>query len=140
MHRILVTGAGGYVAIPLCRDLVARGYHVLGLDRYFFGQDKLGDLVSSPQFELIVRDTRRVEPQLLKDVYGVIDLAGLSNDLSAEIDPDLTRQINFEGGAAFARAAKAAGVRRYIYASSASVYGHGVKTNLVESDECRPQT
>ena len=95
---------------------------------------------SNPQFELVVQDTRRLEPQLLKDVYGVIDLAGLSNDLSAEIDPDLTRQINFEGGAAVARAAEAAGVRRYVYASSASVYGHGLKTNLVESDECRPQT
>ena len=140
MKRVLVTGAGGYVGIPLCRDLVSRGYHVLALDRYFFGQDKLGDLASNPQFELIVQDTRRLEPQLLKGLYGVIDLAGLSNDLSAEIDPDLTRQINFEGGAAVARAAEAAGVRRYVYASSASVYGHGLKTNLVESDECRPQT
>src|SRR5215813_4959549 len=140
MKRVLVTGAGGYVGIPLCRNLVSRDYHVLGLDRYFFGQDKLGDLAYNPQFELIVQDTRRLEPDLLKDLYGVIDLAGLSNDLSAEIDPDLTRQINFEGGAAVARAAKAAGVRRYVYASSASVYGHGLKTNLFESDECHPQT
>src|SRR5262245_40872474 len=140
MKRVLVTGAGGYVGIPLCRNLLSRGYRVMALDRYFFGQDKLGDLAYKPQFELIVQDTRRLEPQLLKGLDGVIDLAGLSNDLSAEIDPDLTRQINFEGGAAIARAAEAAGVRRYVYASSASVYGHGLKTNLVESDECRPQT
>src|SRR5262245_31242969 len=140
MKRILVAGAGGYVGIPLCGELVHRGYHVIALDRYFFGKDKLGDLASKPQFELVMQDTRRIEPKLLKGVYGVIDLAGLSNDLSAEIDPDLTRQINFEGGAAIARAAEAAGVRRYVYASSASVYGDGLKINLVESDECRPQT
>ena len=140
MKRVLVAGAGGYVGVPLCSELVRRGYRVLALDRYFFGQDKLGELASSTSVDVIVQDTRQLDPKLLKDVDGVIDLAGLSNDLSAEIDPDLTRQINFEGGAAVARASKAAGVRRYLYASSASVYGHGLKTNLVESDDCRPQT
>jgi nucleoside-diphosphate-sugar epimerase len=140
MKCVLVTGAGGYVGVPLCRELVQRGYRVLALDRYLFGKDKLGDLASDQRVELIVQDTRRLDPKLLKGVDGVIDLAGLSNDLSAEIDPDLTRQINFDGGAALAGAAKAAGVQRYVYSSSASVYGHGLKTNLVETDECRPQT
>lgn len=140
MKRILVAGAGGYVGIPLCRELAARDYHVLALDRYFFGRDKLGDLASHPNVDVIVKDTRHLDPSVFKGVEGVVDLAGLSNDLSAEIDPELTRQINFEAGAALARAAKAAGVPRYVYASSASVYGHGLKENLVESDECRPQT
>ena len=44
MQRVLVTGAGGYIGIPLCRELVNRGYQVIALDRFFFGQDKLGDL------------------------------------------------------------------------------------------------
>jgi nucleoside-diphosphate-sugar epimerase len=140
MKNVLVAGAGGYVGIPVCRELVKRGYHVTALDRYFFGQDKLGDLICNPNVEVVAQDIRRLDPKHLMGISGVIDLAGLSNDLSAEIDPQLTRQVNFEGGASLARAAKAAGVRRYVYSSSASVYGHGLKTHLVESDECRPQT
>jgi nucleoside-diphosphate-sugar epimerase len=133
-------GAGGYVGVPLCRQLVQRNYSVLAMDRYFFGKDKLGDLVASPQVKVVVQDIRSMDRNLLDGVWAVVDLAGLSNDLSAEIDPDLTRQINFEGGAALARVAKDMNVRRYVYASSASVYGKGVKSELIETDECRPQT
>ncbi len=140
MKRVLVAGAGGYLGIPLCGELVKRGWHVIALDRYFFGREKLGDLLNSPHIELAVRDIRAIGPQHLEGVAAIIDLAGLSNDLSAEIDPSLTHQINFEGGAALARLAKNTGVRRYVYASSASVYGHGLKTSLAEADECRPQT
>ena len=140
MKCVLVAGAGGYIGIPLCRELVNRGWHVRAVDRFFFGKDKLGDLAENTCVDLVTQDIRRLDPCQLAGIDGVVDLAGLSNDLSAEIDPDLTRQINFEGGTALAMTARAAGVRRYVYASSASVYGHGLKTSLVESDECRPQT
>jgi nucleoside-diphosphate-sugar epimerase len=140
MQRVLVTGAGGYVGIPLCRELVNRSYHVIALDRFFFGQDKLGDLSSNPAVQLTVQDIRDIHSDLLEDVYGVFDLAGLSNDASAEIDPELTRQINLNGGLRLAKTAKEMGVKRYVYASSASVYGYGIKTSLIETDECKPQT
>jgi nucleoside-diphosphate-sugar epimerase len=70
----------------------------------------------------------------------VVDLCGLSNDLSAEIDPELTRSINIEGGKRLATLAKQAGVRRYVYSSSASVYGAGDRPNLTETDACKPLT
>lgn len=140
MKHVLVTGAGGYVGIPLCRELAGRGWRVTALDRFFFGKEKLGDLATHPGVAIATQDIRQLGPRHLAGVTAVIDLAGLSNDLAAEIDPDLTCSINFEGGASLARSAKAAGVCRYVYSSSASVYGHGIKNNLVESDECRPQT
>jgi nucleoside-diphosphate-sugar epimerase len=140
MKNVLVTGAGGYVGVPLCRALLARGYHVKAVDRYFFGKDKLGDLTSHTNIEVLIQDTRHVDQALFSGVEYVIDLAGLSNDLSAEIDAELTRAINSVAGATLAKTAKAAGVRRYVYSSSASVYGQGEKAHLSEIDECRPQT
>ncbi|MGA8610327.1 MAG: SDR family oxidoreductase, partial [Xanthobacteraceae bacterium] len=140
MKRILVTGAGGYIGIPLCGELLRRGYHVIALDRYFFGEDKLGDLRLNKNISVVVQDIRYFDTKLLEGIDSVVDLAGLSNDLSSDIEPSLTRAINAEGGVRVAKAAKAMGVRRYVYSSSASVYGQGLKTHLIESDECRPQT
>jgi nucleoside-diphosphate-sugar epimerase len=137
---ILVTGAGGYVGIPLCNELMRRGYSVIAVDRYYFGMNKLGALIDDPQVKIVTDDIRRLTIENFAGVYGVVDLAGLSNDASSDIDPRLTEEINKKAGARLPELAKAAGVRRYVYASSASVYGHGLKNQLVETDECRPQT
>jgi nucleoside-diphosphate-sugar epimerase len=138
--RILVTGAGGYVGIPLCNELIQRDHHVVGLDRYYFGEDKLGPLAMHPHFRKLVDDIRYFDTAVLRDVDAVIDLAGLSNDHSAALDPELTRQINMDGCARIARAARESGVRRYVFSSSASIYGAGEKISLSETDVCHPLT
>ncbi len=140
MKRVLVTGAGGYIGIPLCEALLHAENEVVALDRYFFGREKIDPLSCHEGLHVLVDDLRFFDTAILQDVDAVIDLAGLSNDASAAIDPKLTTQINVDGAVRLARAAKQAGVGRYVYSSSASVYGQGAKTALVETDECFPQT
>jgi nucleoside-diphosphate-sugar epimerase len=130
--KILVVGAGGYIGIPLCGELVQRGHDVIGIDRFFFGK--------MPPCKIIAHDIRSLEKDFFFDIPdAVIDLCGLSNDASADIDPNLTRAINLEGGKRLATQAKQAGVKRYVYSSSASVYGHG-GPDLTEDSLLQPLT
>ena len=138
--KVLVSGAGGYIGIPLCAKMIERGHSVIALDRYFFGQNRINGLASNPSTKIVVDDIRDFDQSILNGVDAVADLAGLSNDASAEINPEITRSINCEGGMRLARLAKEAGVRRYVYSSSASVYGHGAHERLDENDECHPLT
>jgi nucleoside-diphosphate-sugar epimerase len=140
MKRIIVTGAGGYVGVPLCKSLLEHGYEVVALDRYYFGLDKLSGIWGHPNLVILRDDIRSCDPAIFKGVHAVMDLAGLSNDASAEIDPGLTLSINYRGCERFAREAKKHGVERYVYASSASVYGAGARDALVETDALAPQT
>lgn len=140
MKKIIVTGAGGYVGIPLCQQLLSNGFQVVALDRYFFGLDKLSSIIQNSNLSIVKDDIRYCQTAIFKDVYAVLDLAGLSNDASAEINPELTISINYKGSERFAREAKKNGVQRYLYASSASVYGAGSKEALKETDALFPQT
>src|ERR1700751_188359 len=109
--KILVAGAGGYLGIPLCRKLVEKGHSVVALDRYFFGRNRIESLAENPRATIVTEDIRSVDPGMLSGVDVIVDLAGLSNDASAEIDPGLTRSINCDGGMHLAQTAKEAGVR-----------------------------
>jgi nucleoside-diphosphate-sugar epimerase len=140
MKRVIVSGAGGYIGIPLCEQLLKAGYAVTALDRYFFGVDKIKKVERQTNLEIIQEDTRFVNPEIFEGADAVIDLAGLSNDASAEIDPALTTDINFRGAIRLAGISKERGVRRYVYSSSASVYGAGERLGLVESDPLHPLT
>lgn len=141
MKTILITGSGGYIGSIIVEILLSKGYKVKGLDRYFFGENLLGkEILNNPRFQLVKNDIRWVTPDLFKDVDVVIDLAALSNDPSGDFDPTLTNQINNLGRVRIAQLAKESGVKRYILASSCSVYGHGLEEILTEESPLNPLT
>ena len=135
--KILVTGGAGYVGSVLVTQLI-KNYHVKCLDRFFFGIDYLQGL-NSDKLELIKDDIRWFEPKILEDVDCVLDLAALSNDPAGDLDPEKTFEINHKGRARVAKLSKEQGVKRYILASTASIYGF--QNEIVdEKSEVNPLT
>ena len=121
--KALVTGGGGYIGSVLVPRLLKEGYRVTVLDRFFFGKDKLKSVSKNPKVKLVQDDTRWFDKKILKNIDVVMDLAALSNDPSGELDPKKTMEINFKGRARVAQLCKQQGVKRYILASSCSIYG-----------------
>ena len=121
--KILVTGGAGYIGSVMTRMLLERGYKVVCLDRFFFGKESLNEVFSNPNFKWVKDDIRWFDPIILKDVDAVVDLASLSNDPSGELNPSKTYDINYLGRVRVAKLSKEYGVRRYVLASTCSVYG-----------------
>jgi nucleoside-diphosphate-sugar epimerase len=119
--NVLVTGGAGYIGSVMTRILLEKGYDVTVLDRFFFGTDSLKDV--SDQVKLIKGDVRFFNPDLLNGVDAIFDLAALSNDPSGELDQEKTLEINYKGRVHVANLAKKHGVKKYVYASTCSVYG-----------------
>jgi nucleoside-diphosphate-sugar epimerase len=139
MH-IVVTGGAGYIGSVLVPHLLSGGHRVTVIDRLYFGEASLKRAEGAHPAELrIVRaDVRRVDPRAFEGADALVDLAGISNDPSCELDPDLTRSINLEGSLRVARLAQAAGATRIVFASSCSVYGHGAGLRLTETSPLNP--
>jgi nucleoside-diphosphate-sugar epimerase len=137
--RVLVTGHHGYIGSVAAPMLVQAGHEVTGLDTFFYeGCDFLPDRVEIPALRSDVRD---VTPETLEGVEGIVHLAALSNDPLGELDEELTRDINLRGTVELARAAKEAGVRRFVFASSCSMYGaSGTDDLMTEEAPLRPLT
>src|ERR687891_597175 len=121
--QVLVTGGAGYIGSVLVTDLINRGHTVKCLDRFFFGSESLLAVLSNPRLQIIKDDIRWFDPKILKDVDIVIDLAALSNDPSGELDPSKTFDINYLGRIRVSRLSKEYQVKRYMLASSCSIYG-----------------
>lgn len=140
MKTILVTGGAGYLGSVLCRELLARNYRVRVFDKLMFGVAPIAPLLNRPGFELIQGDLTQLQrwPQLLDGIHAVVHLAGLANDPSCYLRPEMTERVNYQASIALARAAKQKGVRQFLFASSCSVYGEGNCSMLWENSTLRP--
>jgi nucleoside-diphosphate-sugar epimerase len=140
--RLFVTGVNGYIGAVLAPMLMRRGISVVGLDTGYYRDGWLysdnAELTVSP--ETLNKDLRRIVPADLAGCDAVVHLAELSNDPLGANDPEVTYKINHAGSVSLAQAACAAGIRRFIYASSCSVYGAGNGDFLDETAPTNPQT
>ena len=130
--RILVTGDRGYIGSVLIQMLLDESYDVTGYDvDYYRGNDLYSTDYSYNQ---ITKDIRDIALDDVKGVDAVIHLAGLSNDPLGALIPQLTEEINYQGTLRLARLAKEAGVSRFIYSSSQSMYGVSNTDEELEED------
>jgi nucleoside-diphosphate-sugar epimerase len=139
---VLVTGGAGYVGSVLVPRLLAHGYRVKVLDLYIYGDHTLDQVRSHPGLEQIKGDIRN--QQLLREVLpgcdAVIHLACISNDPSFELDPALSRSINYDAFGPLVLISEASRVRRFIYASTSSVYGISDTPEVTEDHPLVPLT
>ncbi|RLA99940.1 MAG: SDR family NAD-dependent epimerase/dehydratase, partial [Deltaproteobacteria bacterium] len=110
MKNILVTGGGGYVGTVLSQRLSKKGYVVKVLDNFMFG-DHLDGVEGIVRFKGDIRDKNLVT-QALKNTDCVIHLAAISNDPCSELDPELTRQVNYEASKFLIKRSKEMGIER----------------------------
>ncbi len=135
--QLLVTGHLGYVGSVLLPMLLQRRHRVFGIDSGLFEGCAVGP---RPRITSALKDVRDVEPADLEGADGLIHLAGLSNDPMGELDPQQTLDINYHGAVRLAELAKAAGVKRFVMASSCSVYGAAGDDLVDEQSEPAPVT
>src|SRR3954447_18298238 len=119
-QTVLVAGGAGYIGCVLVPKLLARGYKVRVLDRLYFGEEPLADFAED--IEVVRADVREIPPEALEGVDGVINLSGLSNDPTAEFDPDANWQMNAVATETLGQMCLDRGIERFVFASSCSLY------------------
>ena len=137
--RICVTGSEGYLGSLLVPELLKRGHEVIGLDTGFYKERSL----YRPGWNTaatITKDLRNIEPKDFAGMDAIVHMAELSNDPAGQLAPHITYEINHKGSVRLAEVARAAGVKRFVYMSSCSVYGVADKDFVDEQSPVNPQT
>lgn len=141
-ERVLVTGGAGYVGARLVPELLRAGYPVRVVDLFFFGREVLDGVTERAGLECIEGDIRdgRLLDDAMQGIDTVIHLACISNDPSFDLDPLLSKSINLDAFRPLVETARDRGVRRFIYASSSSVYGVKEVEDVREDMSLEPLT
>src|SRR6266404_3716189 len=140
--RVLVAGDRGYIGMVLVPLLSAAGHDVDGLDLGLYEGCDLGPAPGYPAGARVrpPQDMRDVTARQLAGYDAVLCLAALSNDPLGDLNPGATRSVNLDGTLRLARAAKEAGVERFLFASSCSLYGAAGSAGVAEDAELFPVT
>ncbi|BAY92322.1 MULTISPECIES: NAD-dependent epimerase/dehydratase family protein [unclassified Tolypothrix] len=137
--KVLVTGTEGYLGSLLPPLLMERGHEVLGVDTGFY---KAGWLFNGTDVtaKTLNKDIRNITLKDLQGVDAIVHMAELSNDPTGQLSPTITYDINHHGSVRLAKLAKEAGIRRFVYMSSCSVYGVATEGDVTEESPVNPQT
>ena len=137
--KVLVTGTEGYLGSLLPSLLMQRGHEVIGVDIGFY---KVGWLYHGTEVTALTlnKDIRQITAEDLQGVEAIVHMAELSNDPTGQLSPNITYDINHKGSVRLASLAKAAGIRRFVYMSSCSVYGVATEGDVTEETPVNPQT
>ena len=137
--KILITGSGGYIGSVLVSFLQDSGHEVVGFDAGYLAHRQF--LKSRSGFRLIKGDIRDIEISQLVGFDALCHLAAVSNDPTGELQPEITDDINYRGTVSLAEKAKEAGVKRFIFSGSCSIYGASDTSGyLTEESELNPVT
>src|SRR3990167_2999515 len=140
--RVAITGGAGYVGSALVPYLIDLGHEVTVLDLFLYGENVFNGLRQPGRLACVKGDIRNPADlaKAFKGAEAVIHLACISNDPSFELDPHLGKSINYDAFAKILAAVRGCGARRFIYASSSSVYGVQDVPNVREDTPCLPLT